>query len=67
MNRNTPGLIVVGSGILFVVDRYFLLSPVTRGEWMIRTAVEPIAIPIKNLRTAAKGMRRSAGKEGSKR
>jgi hypothetical protein len=29
MNRNTLGLIVVGSGILFVVGQEFLLSPVT--------------------------------------
>src|ERR1035438_8481979 len=29
MNRNTLGLIVVGSGILFVVGQELLLSPVT--------------------------------------
>jgi hypothetical protein len=28
MNRNTLGLIVVGSGILFVVGQELLLSPV---------------------------------------
>ena len=31
MNRNTLGLIVVGSGILFVVGQELLLSPVRRG------------------------------------
>src|ERR1039457_86887 len=37
MNRNTLGLIVVGAGILFVVDRYFYLSPVNSS-----TAKSPI-------------------------
>src|ERR1017187_5732097 len=31
MNRNTLGLIVVGSGTLFVVSQELLLSPVTQG------------------------------------
>jgi hypothetical protein len=31
------------------------------GEWMISTAVAPIAIPINSRRMVAEGMRRSTG------
>jgi hypothetical protein len=37
MNRNTLGLIVVGSGILFVVGQELLLSPVMGSKLAVRT------------------------------